>query len=163
MSTQSATKTLLQLMTVSCFALISTTAAGQARPDYGVAIEAPLAKKIAAAALAECAKNKWNIAVAVVDNHGGLVYFERMANTQSASFDIAIKKAKVGAMYRRSTRDFLDTINKTGPAVMTLPGVVASPGGNPIMVDGKVIGGIGASGVTGDQDEQCVKAGLAAM
>jgi len=47
--------------------------------------------------------------------------------------------------------------------VMTLPGVVASPGGNPIMMDGKVIGGIGASGVTGDQDEQCVKAGLGAM
>lgn len=163
MSTQSATKTLLQLMTVSCFALVSTTASAQARPDYGVAIEAPMAKKLAAAALAECAKNKWNVAVAVVDNNGGLVYYERMANTQSASFDIAIMKARVGAMYRRTTRDFLDAINKAGPATMTLPGVVASPGGNPIMVDGKVIGGIGASGVTGDQDEQCVKAGLAAM
>jgi glc operon protein GlcG len=163
MSTQSATKTLLQLMTVSCFALVSTTAAAQARPDYGVSIEAPLAKKLAAAALAECAKNKWNIAVAVVDTHGGLVYYERMANTQSASFDIAIMKAKVGAMYRRGTRAFVDVIAKDGPAVMSLPGVVASPGGLPIMQDGKVIGGIGASGVTGDQDEQCVKAGLSAM
>jgi uncharacterized protein GlcG (DUF336 family) len=46
---------------------------------------------------------------------------------------------------------------------MTLPGVVASPGGNPIMVGGKVIGAIGVSGVTGDQDEQCAKAGLAAQ
>ena len=159
----SAPKVIVPLLLAACAALFTLTAAAQARPDYGVAIEAPMAKKIAAAALAECAKNKWNVAVAVVDNHGGLVYYERMANTQSASFDIAIMKAKVGAMYRRGTRAFVDVIAKDGPAVMTLPGVVASPGGLPIMQDGKVIGGIGASGVTGDQDEQCVKAGLAAM
>ena len=66
-------------------------------------------------------------------------------------------------MYRRPTRVFVDTIAKAGPAIMTLPGVVASPGGLPIMVGGKVIGGIGVSGVTGDQDEQCAKAGLSAM
>jgi len=65
--------------------------------------------------------------------------------------------------YRRTTRVFADVIAKSGPAVMTLPGVVASPGGIPIMSGGKVIGGVGVSGVTGDQDEQCAKAGLAAM
>lgn len=158
-----APKILLQLMLAAGITVFSLHAAAQARPEYGVAIEAPLAKKLAAAALAECAANKWNIAVAIVDNHGGLVYYERMANTQSASFDIAIMKARVGAMYRRGTRVFANVIAKDGPAVMTLPGVVASPGGLPITQDGKVIGGIGASGVTGDQDEQCVKAGLAAM
>ncbi len=156
-------KAIVQLMLAAGIAVFSLNAAAQARPDYGVAIEAPLAKKIAAAALAECAKNKWNIAVAIVDNHGGLVYYERMANTQTASFDIAIMKARVGAMYRRSSRSFADVIAKDGAAATTLPGVVASPGGLPIMLDGKVIGGIGGSGVTGDQDEQCTKAGLAAM
>jgi uncharacterized protein GlcG (DUF336 family) len=158
-----ASKVLLQSILAAGIAVVSLNAAAQARPEYGVAVEAPMAKQLAAAALAECAKNRWNIAVAIVDTHGGLVYYERMANTQSASYDIAIQKARVGAMYRRTTRVFADVIAKSGPAVMTLPGVVASPGGMPITVDGKVIGGIGASGVTGDQDEQCVKAGLASM
>jgi uncharacterized protein GlcG (DUF336 family) len=130
------------------------------RPDYGAAVDAAAAKKIAASVIAECQKNSWNVAVAVVDNHGFLVYFERMNNTQTASMDIAVGKAKAAATYRRPTRVFMDTINKGGPATATLPGVFASPGGLPIMVDGKVVGGVGVSGVTGDQDEQCAKAGL---
>ena len=135
--------------------------AQERRPEYGPAVSVATAKKIAAATLAECAKNQWNVAVAVVDNHGFLVYFERMENTQTASVDIAQGKARTAAMYRRTTRTFAETIAKAGTAVMTLPGVVASPGGMPIFVDGKVIGGVGVSGVTGDQDEQCAKAGLA--
>ena len=110
--------------------------------------------------LAECQKNGWNVAVAVVDNHGFLVYFERMDNTQTASMDIAVGKARAAATYRRPTRVFMEVINKGGPATGTLPGVFASPGGLPIMADGKVIGGVGVSGATGDQDEQCSKAGL---
>ena len=129
------------------------------RPDYGPSITITQAKKVAAGVLAECAKNQWNVAVAVVDTHGSLVYFERMENTQYASMDIAIGKAKAAATYRRPTRAFADVINKGGPATATLPGVFASPGGVPIMVDGKVIGAAGVSGVTGDQDEQCAKAG----
>jgi uncharacterized protein GlcG (DUF336 family) len=86
-----------------------------------------------------------------------------MDNTQSASLEIAIMKARVDAMYRRTTRVFADVVAKSGPAVMTLPGVVASPGGVPIFADGKVIGGVGVSGVTGDQDEQCAKAGLSGV
>jgi uncharacterized protein GlcG (DUF336 family) len=130
------------------------------RPDYGPPINAAAAKKIAAGVIAECQKNGWNVAVAVVDNHGFLVYFERMDNTQTASMDIAVGKARSAATYRRPTRAFTDAINKGGPATATLPGVFASPGGVPIMVDGKVTGGVGVSGVTGDQDEQCAKAGL---
>ena len=135
-------------------------AADQPRPEYGPDITIEAAKKIAAAALAECASNKWNVAVAVVNTHGSLVYYERMNNTQSASARIAIDKASAAPMYRRTTRVFAETVAKSGPAVMTLPGVVASPGGMPIFSGGKVIGGIGVSGVTGDQDEQCAKAGL---
>ena len=130
------------------------------RPDYGTAVDAATAKKIAASVIAECQKNSWNVAVAVVDNHGYLVYFERMDNTQTASMEVAIGKAKSAATYRRPTRAWVDAINKGGPASATLPGVFASPGGVPIMVDGKVTGGVGVSGVTGDQDEQCARAGL---
>jgi uncharacterized protein GlcG (DUF336 family) len=86
-----------------------------------------------------------------------------MNNTQSASARIAVDKASAAAMYRRPTRAFVDAIAKTGPATMTLPGVVASPGGVPIFSAGKIVGAVGVSGVTGDQDEQCAKAGLSGM
>jgi glc operon protein GlcG len=138
-------------------------AAEQPRPDYGPDVTIEAAKKLAAGAVAECRANKWNVAVAIVNTHGSLVYYERMDNTQSASAQIAVDKASAAAMYRRATRGFAEAIAKSGPAVMTLPGVVASPGGLPILQDGKVIGGLGVSGVTGDQDEQCAKAGLAAQ
>ncbi|HMM93206.1 GlcG/HbpS family heme-binding protein [Bradyrhizobium sp.] len=149
------------IMAAAALAALTVGASAQdKRPEYGTAINAAGAKKIAAGALAECQKNGWNVAVAVVDNHGFLVYFERMDNTQTASMDIAVGKARAAATYRRPTRVFMEAINKGGPATATLPGVFASPGGIPIMVDGKVTGGVGVSGVTGDQDEQCAKAGL---
>jgi uncharacterized protein GlcG (DUF336 family) len=145
-----------------CLALASVAGLASAqdrRPEYGPSITVTQAKKVAAGILAECTKNQWNVAIAIVDPHGSLVYFERMENTQHASMDIAIGKAKSAATYRRPTRAFADAINKGSPATATLPGVFASPGGVPIMVEGKVIGAAGVSGVTGDQDEQCAKAG----
>jgi uncharacterized protein GlcG (DUF336 family) len=138
-------------------------AAQDRRPGYGPQISTATAKKIAAGTLAECAKNSWNVAVAIVDPHGFLVYFERMEDTQYASMDIAIGKARTAATYRRTTRVFADVINKGSPATATLGGIYASPGGVPIFVDGKIIGAVGVSGVTGDQDEQCAMAGIKAM
>jgi glc operon protein GlcG len=144
------------------FTLVAFAAVGAAqdqRPGYGPSINTATAKKIAAGTIAECQKNNWNVAVAVVDPHGSLVYFERMEDTQFASMDIAIMKAKAAATYRRPTRVFAEGINKGGPATATLPGVVGSPGGVPIFVGGKIVGAVGVSGVTGDQDEQCSIAG----
>jgi glc operon protein GlcG len=148
------------LLAAALAALATGASAQDKRPDYGTAVNAAGAKKIAAGVVAECQKNAWNVAVAVVDTHGFLVYFERMDNTQIASMDIAVGKARAAATYRRPTRVFMEAINKGGAATITLPGVFASPGGVPIMVDGKVTGAVGVSGVTGDQDEQCAKAGL---
>jgi glc operon protein GlcG len=150
----------IALVGAALLALTVGASAQDKRPEYGTAVNAAGAKKIAASVVAECQKNGWNVAVAVVDNHGFLVYFERMDNTQMASMDIAVGKARSAATYRRPTRVFTDVINKGGVASATLPGVFASPGGLPIMIDGKVTGAVGVSGVTGDQDEQCAKAGL---
>jgi uncharacterized protein GlcG (DUF336 family) len=152
----------LQYLAVSLglAALAPSASAQEQRPGYGPSLTTTTAKKIAAGTIAECQKNNWNIAVAVVDTAGGLVYFERMEDTQTASLDIATMKAKAAATYRRTTRAFADVISKGGPAIMTLPGVVASPGGVPVFVGGKVTGAVGVSGVTGDQDEQCAKAGI---
>src|SRR4051812_27228860 len=151
------------MLAVTLAAAATFAAAQDKRPGYGPAINTATAKKIAAGAIAECQKNGWNVAVAVVDPHGTLVYYEKMEDTQYASAEIAIGKARGAATYRRPTRVFADTINKGGPATATLPGVIASPGGVPLMVDGKVIGAVGASGVTGDQDEQCSMAGAKSM
>ena len=159
----SAIKRVTQALCIFMLAAFAAQASAQQRPDYGTPVTIDQAKKIAAAVVAECQSNKWNVAVAVVDTAGNLVYFERIENTQTASMDIAILKARAAATYRRATRVFADVIAKSGPAIMTLPGVVASPGGLPLMVGGKVTGGVGVSGVTGDQDEQCAKAGLSAM
>ena len=158
-----ALRTVLQFCSIAAFASVTGLASAQDRPGYGTAVNLATAKKIVAAAMAEAQKNSWRVAVAIVDNHGTLVYYEMLDDTQTASAQIAVDKAKAAAMYRRPTRAFVDAIAKGGPAVMTLPGVVASPGGVPIMVGGRVTGAVGVSGVTGDQDEQIAKAGLAGL
>jgi glc operon protein GlcG len=158
----SASRILPHVLSALALALFAVSASAQQRPGYGPSVTVDQAKKIAAGVVAECQANKWNIAVAVVDTHGTLIYFERMEDTQYASSKIAVMKARAAATYRRPTRAFMEAINK-GPATATLPGVVGSPGGNQIMAGGKVIGAVGVSGVTGDQDEQCAKAGIAGM
>ncbi|MEQ1776383.1 MAG: heme-binding protein [Burkholderiales bacterium] len=156
----SKTKTISQLS--GAMALAMAAAVSQAQ-SYGADIGAEVARKVAAGTVAECAKNSWRIAVAVVDTHGYLVYFEKMDDTQIASVAISQAKAKAAATYRRPTRVFADAIAKGNNAIATLPGVIGSPGGIPIVVGGKIIGAVGVSGVTGDQDEQCAKAGVSAL
>lgn len=103
------------------------------------------------------------MAIAVVDNHGFLVYYERMDDTQTASVDVAIDKAKAAAMYRRPTKAFEDGIAKGRTALLGLRGATPIEGGVPVTVAGKVIGGIGVSGANADQDAQAAIAGLKAL
>lgn len=132
---------------------------------YGTAISADSAKKIAAAALAEARKNNWAMAVAVVDTAGYLVYFERMQDTQLASVEIAIEKAKSAALFRRPTKSFQDTLAGGGQGlrILGLTGAVPVEGGIPIVVGGKVIGAVGASGGSSDQDGRTAQAGANAI
>ncbi len=148
---------------IAGFLALSLAASISQAQSYGADISIEAAKKVAAGTVAECAKNSWRVAVAVTDTHGKLVYFEKMDDTQIASVRIAIAKASAAATFRRPTRVFAEGINKGGAATATLPGVIGSPGGNPIVVGGKIIGAVGVSGVTGDQDEQCAKAGASAL
>ena len=145
-------------------ALTLTLSAGFAQAQsYGADISAEAAKKVAAGTVAECQKNNWRVAVAVVDTHGALVHFERIDDTQIASIKIAIAKARAAATFRRPSRVFADAIAKGNNAIATLPGVIGSPGGVPIVVGGKIVGAVGVSGVTGDQDEQCAQAGASSL
>jgi uncharacterized protein GlcG (DUF336 family) len=135
-------------------------------PPYGDAINIETAKKAAAGAIAEAKKRNWNtMCVAVVDPHGDLVYFERQDNCQFASIAISQHKARTAARYRRPTVVFERLLGK-GPFFAYLPtldDVIASRGGNPIVVGGKVIGAVGASGGTGSQDDVVSQAGVAGL
>jgi glc operon protein GlcG len=143
----------------------AASAQAPARPSYGIEVNLETAKKIAAAAMAEAAKNKWAVAVAIVDNHGMLIYYEMMDDTQTAGAPISIEKARTAATFRRPSKDFEDRVAGAGGgvAVLGLPGVTPIDGGLPIVVGGKVIGGVGVSGMAAPQDAVVAKAGLDAL
>src|SRR5688572_6999831 len=102
-------------------ALLAAPALAQDRPPYGPDVRLDQAKKIAAAALAEAQKNKWRVATAIVDNHGFLVYFEKMDDTQTGGVKIAIEKARTAAMLRRPTKALEDAIAKGRVSVLGFP------------------------------------------
>jgi uncharacterized protein GlcG (DUF336 family) len=133
--------------------------------SYGSPITTEQAKKAASAALAEARANNWPMAAAVVDPGGILVYFERMDDTQNASSKIAIDKAVSAALFKRPTKTFQDSIERGGVGlrVMTLRGAMPVEGGVPIVINGKIVGGLGVSGGTAEQDGQCAKAATDAM
>ena len=144
------------------FTLFAAGAMAQDRPPYGQDVNLELAKKIAAGAAVESKKNGWRMAIAIVDNHGFLVYYERMDDTQTASVQIALDKAKTAATFRRPSKAFEDGIAKGRVALLGLTGATPIEGGLPIMAGGKVIGGVGVSGANSDQDAQAAMAGLKA-
>ena len=152
-----------KIMLGAALALSAGLASAQERPPYGNPISVDQAKRIAAGALAESKKNNWRMAISIVDNHGFPVYFERMEDTQTASIQIALDKAKSAAMFRRPTKAFEDGIAKGRVALLGLTGAMPIEGGLPIMVDGRVIGGIGVSGANSDQDAAAAQAGLNAL
>jgi glc operon protein GlcG len=121
---------------------------------YGPPITLEQAKKAADAATAEATKRNMKIAIAIVEPSGDLVYFHRMDGTQYASIHIAQDKAKSAALFRRSSKDFLDRVAKGDMSPFALRGAVASAGGIPIALDGKIIGAIGTSGGADDEVSQ---------
>lgn len=121
------------------------------------------AKAIAAAAERFAVEKRWTIAVAVVDAAGGLILFHCLDDTQPASQDVAILKARTAARFHRSTKALEDGIAGGRAALLSLPGVVALEGGVPIRSDGRVIGAIGVSGMGSAQDGEVASAGLAAI
>lgn len=142
----------------------ATTASAQV-PQYGTSISLDMARKVMVAAVAESRKNSWPMAIAVVDNAGQLVAYERMDNTQTASVHVAIEKAVSSATYRRSTKVFQDLVaaGGLGMRILGLPGAIPIEGGLVLMQDGKLIGAIGVSGMASDQDGVVAKAGADAV
>ena len=147
-------------------ALLLAAGLAQAQvPQYGTSINLEQAKRALAAAEAEARKNNWPVAIAVVDNAGQLVAFVRIDNTQTAGVQVAQDKAVSAAMYRRPTKVFQDVLAKGGDGwrILQLRGASPVEGGVPIVSDGKIIGGIGVSGVTSEQDGVVAAAGAAVL
>ncbi len=140
--------------------MLASTLAQMPNP-YGAPISLENAKKAAAPALAEAEKNHWNMAVAIVDASGNLVYYEKMDNTQLGSANVAIDKARSAALFKRPTKALQDALAAGGDGwrILRVQGAVPVEGGIPLVMDGKIVGAIGVSGATSAQDAQCAKAG----
>jgi glc operon protein GlcG len=140
--------------------LVPAAASAQPLPNhYGAPIGTEMARKVAAAAIAEAKKNGWTVAAAIVDPGGILVYFERVDGTQNGSSEVAQAKARTSAAFKRPSKMLEDAVTSGKSQYLKLPGALPIEGGLPLMYEGKVVGAIGVSGGTSVQDGVCAKAG----
>ncbi len=131
-------------------------------PPYGPAITLEQAKKVMAGAEAEAKKNKWNVVISILDSGGNLVMVQRMDGAQFGSIEVAREKAYSAVAFRRPTKVFQDLVEQGGGnlRLLRLSGASVLEGGIPIVVDGKLIGAVGVSGMTSQQDAQIGRAGI---
>ena len=138
---------------------LSTATVLQAELPTKKVLTLGLAKRLVAAAEAEAKKRGATVVIAVVDDSGQLILLERLDDTQVASVEVAIGKARTAAIFRRPSKEFEDQVKNGRVAALALPGATPLQGGIPITVEGKVIGAIGASGNSPQEDEQIALAG----
>ena len=127
------------------------------------ALTLDVAKQIAAASERFARQKQWNVAMSIVDEGGHLIYFQRMDGVQTGSIEVSMRKAKSAAAFKRPGKVFSDAVAKGRVALLGLPGAMPFEGGVPITVDGQVIGAVGVSGVTGQQDGMIAQAGVDAL
>lgn len=145
------------IQSLTLLALSATFAFGQGLATKK-AMTLDVAKQMAAAAEAEAKKNNWTVVIAILDDGANLVYLQRMDETQVGSVNVAIAKAESAVKFKRPTKAFEDAVGAR-PAILRLPGAIPIEGGLPLMLDGKILGAIGISGVQSNQDGQIAKAG----
>lgn len=146
-------------------AVAFVASAQQAPMMYGAPVNLETARKAVVAARAEAQKKNWFMAIAIADPAGNLVLYEKMDGTQTASGNIAIGKARSAAQFKRPTKVFQDLLAKgdSFTYLLGLEGAVPVQGGIPIVINNQIVGAIGVSGGTGDQDSEVAVAGLAAL
>src|SRR5512134_2050011 len=147
------------IWSVTLFLLLASMAGAQTLDKKVLSLEA--AKKIAAAAEGAARDKGVGVVIAVVDDGGNLILLHRLDDTQVASVEVGIGKARTAAIFRRPSKEFEDQIRNGRIAALALPGATPLQGGIPITVEGKVIGAIGVSGNTPQEDEDIAKAGAA--
>jgi len=122
-----------------------------------------VAKQIAAAAEQHARENQWNVCIAIVDDGGHLIYFQRMDGVQTGSVHVSQRKAQSAIGFKRPTKTFEESVAGGRNALLGLPGAVPLEGGVPLVADGQMIGAIGVSGVTAQQDGMIAQAGADAL
>lgn len=127
------------------------------------ALNLTVAKELAAAAEAEAARNNFTMVIAIVDDGGNLIYLEKMDDTQIGSIKVAQAKAHTAIAFKRLSKKFQEGVAAGNLHVMSLPGVVAVEGGVPLVVDSKIVGAIGVSGGTSEQDGVVAAAAVDAL
>jgi glc operon protein GlcG len=157
-------KFLTSVLAATAIWCLATAAQAQV-PQYGTNVNHEQARKAIAGAAADARKQNLPMAIAVVDTAGQLVAFERMDNTQFGSIAVSQDKAASAALYRRATKVFQDALaaGGAGMRILTLRGANAVEGGIPLIIDGKIMGAIGVSGGSAEQDGVVAKAGLDAL
>jgi glc operon protein GlcG len=149
-------------LALAAVVLLGPSAQAQLLQKKALSLEA--ARKMVAAAEAEAERNHWRGVVAVVDDGGWVILLERMDHAaMTASVELAAGKARSAALFKKPTQALEEAINHGRYAAITARGFIEMQGGLPVVVDGEVIGGIGASFATPEEDEQVAKAGLAAL
>lgn len=151
----------LLVLSLVFLSILGWDALAQMPNPYGSPINLEAAKKIAASAIAEARKNNWTMAVAITDIAGDLVYFEKMDGTQTGSVRVALGKASSAVLFKRPTKVWEDAVAAGGAGIriLGLEGAVPIEGGLPLLIDGKIVGAIGVSGGTAQQDGVAAKAG----
>ena len=142
--------------------LNAVTVDAQEPMPYGPAITIEQAKEVMTGAEAEAERNNWPVVIAIVDTGGNLVSLQRLDNAQFGSVEVARQKAWSAAAFRRPTKAFEEAIAGGGAnlRILRLEGATPLEGGIPIAVDGQIVGAIGVSGVTSQQDAQIAQAGI---
>lgn len=148
------------LAVVGAVVLAAPAAAQQSPAPYGAPVTLDQAKTIVAAAEQAARSRNFTMAFAIVEPSGELVLFHKMDGTQYGSEHVAREKARTAARFKRSTKAFADSIAGGRQAVLSLPGVVAIEGGSPILINGRIVGAIGVSGGTSEQDGEVAAAAL---
>ena len=121
-------------------------------------------KRIAAAAEAEALQNQWAVSIAIVDDGGHLLWFQRMDGASPLSAHIAPAKARTASLGRRESRLFEELINQGRYAFLSAPELEGMlEGAVPVMVQGQCVGAVGVSGVKSEQDARIARAGIAAL
>ena len=155
------TRTVVGLLVAALFLVAAMMAMAELPTKQVLTLDA--AKKIVAAAEAEAKKRGSTVVIVVVDDGGHVLLLERLDDTQVASVEVGIGKARTAAIFRRPSKVFEDQIREGRVAALALPGATPLQGGVPLILNGKVIGAIGVSGNTPQEDEDIAKAGAAAL
>ena len=151
-----------RILTIALLVAASFSVLSAAELTTKKALNLEVAKAIVAASEAYARANNWNVIVTILDDGGNMLYMQRMDGVQIGSIAVSLRKAQSAINFKRPTKVFADRI-ADAPGLAMLPGAIANEGGLTITVDGEVIGSIGVSGVTAQQDGMIGQAGIDAL